>query len=251
MPLSLAAILGLLLGSFYSVCASRYGTRATILRPARSQCPQCGHQLGIRENIPLLSYMIQRGRCRHCATRIPIFYPVIELCSATWATLTALHTADPIQWGVLMIVGGICIVAAAIDLRTFLLPDILTGTGAVVVLVASWMGWLPVPFTDALVGGAIGAAVLWGLAALFKKARNIDGLGLGDVKFMGMLGALTGWQHLSFLFLLASTSALLFALVTLRGQKNMRTIPIPFGPFLAFGAAITVLYGEQMQALLY
>ena len=251
MFLPFAALAGLILGSFYSVCASRYGTGTTIFQPARSHCPHCNHQLTARENIPLLSYALQKGRCAHCNTKIPLFYPLIELTSMTWAVLAAQQAASIEEWLVLMLLGGICIVASAIDLHTFLLPDYLTYSGAAIALGASFFGLLPIEFTDALLGASIGALLLWGVAAIFKIVRNIDGLGFGDVKFMVMLGALVGWQGLSWLLLCASGTALIFALFHLRGQKDMTTIPIPFGPFLALGAAITFLYGTNLQTFFY
>lgn len=250
MYLPFAALLGLILGSFYSVCASRYGTENTIFKPSRSRCPHCKHQLTIRENIPLISFILQKGRCRHCKTRIPLFYPLIELTSMCWAVLAAMHTSSPAEWITLMVIGGICIVASAIDLRTFLLPDVLTYSGAVLVLLASYAGFLQVTFVDALLGAVIGAFALWAIAALYKLIRKIDGMGLGDVKFMFMLGALVGWQQLSILILVASSCALVFCIVSLRGKSNLATTYIPFGPFLASGALITYLFGEQIIAFL-
>lgn len=251
MPFALAALTGLILGSFYSVCASRYNTGATIFHPARSRCPQCHQQLSIRENLPLVSYVIQQGRCAHCRTQIPVFYPFIELTSMVWALLAAQKPTGIEEWAVLMVIGGICIVASAIDFRTFLLPNALTYSGAVIVLAASFFGLLPVSFIDSLLGASIGALTLWLVAALFKLIRNMDGLGFGDVKFMLMLGGLVGWQGVSCLILCSSSTALLYAVFHLRGNKDIATTPIPFGPFLALGACITFLYQPYIQKILY
>lgn len=245
-----AALLGLILGSFYSVCASRYGTGKTVLRPARSQCPQCGHQLSFIENIPLISFILQKGRCAHCGARIPYFYPLIELFSMLWAVLATLHASTPTEWGLLIIIGGICIVASAIDLRTYLLPDILTYSGAVIVLAASYAGILHVDFMQSLLGAFIGAFALWAISAIYKLVRKIQGMGLGDVKFMLMLGALTGVDHLSIFVLIASLCALLFSIISLRGKADISTTYIPFGPFLASGALLTYLYGNQIAAII-
>ncbi|SIN99090.1 prepilin peptidase [Halodesulfovibrio marinisediminis] len=243
-----AALLGLILGSFYSVCASRYGTGKTIIKPARSECPQCGHQLSVLENIPLVSFIIQKGRCKHCGVRIPFFYPLIEIFSMAWAVLAALHASSPAEWGALMIIGGICLVASAIDLQTFLLPDVLTYPGAVVILAASYAGVLHIDFIQSLLGAFIGAFALWAVAALYKLIRKIDGMGFGDVKFMLMLGALTGLDHLSIFVLIASLCALLFSIISLRKKVGISTTYIPFGPFLASGALLTYLYGNQIAA---
>lgn len=251
MSVFLTAIIGLILGSFYSVCASRYGTATTIFSPARSHCPQCDHQLAIYENIPIISYLIQRGQCKHCKARIPIFYPLIELTSMTWALLAAQQATSIYEWLILMIIGGICIVASAIDFRTFLLPNILTYSGAIIVLGASFFQLLPINVIDSLLGAVFGALLLWLAAVLFKLARNIEGLGFGDVKFMVMLGGLIGWKGLSWLILCASGTALFFAIFYLHGKKDATQTPIPFGPFLALGTCITFLYQAKLEHLFY
>ncbi|MEZ0577000.1 prepilin peptidase [Halodesulfovibrio aestuarii] len=251
MYLLFAGIFGLILGSFYSVCASRYGTGKTVASPARSYCPHCNHQLTVLENIPLLSFLIQKGHCIHCRTRIPLFYPLIELVSMLWAILAAWNATTPLEWIALMIIGGICIVASAIDLRTFLLPDVLTYSGAIIVLGASYAGILQIDFIQSLLGAIIGAFALWAVAAVYKLIRKIDGMGLGDVKFMLMLGALTGVEHLTIFILAASVCALIFSIIAMWGKKNISTAYVPFGPFLAFGALITYLYGDQIIFFLH
>lgn len=250
MYLTFAALFGLVLGSFYSVCVSRYGTDTTIFKPSRSFCPQCGHQLTILENIPLISFLIQKGRCTFCMTRIPIFYPLIELTSMFWAVLAATHATTYAEWVVLLAIGGICIIASAIDLRSFLLPDTLTYSGAAIVLVASYAGILHIDFMESLLGASIGAFALWAISALYKLIRKIDGMGLGDVKFMLMLGALTGINHLSIFIFMSSILALVFCIISTRGKAAISKIYIPFGPFLASGALITYLYGDQIASFL-
>lgn len=250
MTAAFVAIIGLCLGSFYSVCAGRYGTAQTIFSPARSHCPQCHHQLSVYENIPLVSYLLQRGRCRHCNVSIPPLYPLLEVVSMFWALMAAQSASTFFEWVVLMLIGGICIIASAIDLRTFLLPNVLTYSGAVIVLGASFSGLLSISFADSLAGAIVGPSILWAVAALFKLARNMEGLGIGDVKFMVMLGGLVGWQGLSWLILVASASALIFALFYLKGKDNMTRTPIPFGPFLALGACVTYVYLPKLQVLL-
>lgn len=245
-----AAITGLILGSFYSVCVSRYGTEASIFYPVRSQCPNCKVPLAISENIPLVSFLIQKGHCKHCHTKISLFYPSLELISMVWSILAISGASSYAEWLLLLLIGGICIVASAIDLRTFILPDVLTYSGAIIVLAASYTGILHVDFRQALLGGFIGAFSMWAIAALYKLIRKRDGLGLGDVKFMLMLGAMTGIHQLSTFILIASICALLFTLITTKGSSNISTRYIPFGPFLAVGAGITYLYGEQITFFL-
>lgn len=250
MNILFATFCGLILGSFYSVCAGRYGTENTIFSPARSHCPNCDHQLTVFENIPLISFLMQKGHCAHCHASIPLFYPLIELTSMLWAVLAASHATNPFEWSTLMIIGGICIVASAIDLRTFILPDVLTYSGAAIVLGASYAGILHVDFMSSLLGASIGAFALWAISAIYKLIRKIDGMGLGDVKFMLMLGALTGLEHLSIFILVASVCALIFSIIAMWGKKGMSTTYIPFGPFLASGALITHLYGDQIASFI-
>lgn len=245
-----AAITGLILGSFYSVCVSRYGTDATIASPARSRCPECKATLGAFENIPLISFLLLKGRCKYCHTKISLLYPSLELLSMSWSILAILNAANYAEWLLLLVIGGICIVASAIDLRTFILPDVLTYSGAIIVLAGSYTGILHVDFRQALLGGSIGAFSMWAIAALYKLLRKRDGLGLGDVKFMLMLGALTGLYQLSTFILIASLCALLFTLITSKGSDSISTRYIPFGPFLAVGAGITYLYGDQIALFL-
>ncbi|WP_290919588.1 A24 family peptidase [Halodesulfovibrio sp.] len=168
----------------------------------------------------------------------------------SWALLSLQRASTLSEWIILMLIGGICIVASAIDLRTFLLPNVFTYSGAVIVLGASYVGLLSTSFADSLSGAIVGPFILWAVAALFKLAKNMDGLGFGDVKFMVMLGGFVGWQGLSWLILIASISALIFALFYLKGKDDITRTPIPFGPFLALGACVTYVYLPKIQALL-
>ena len=162
----------------------------------------------------------RKGVANIAAVAFPLFYPLIELTSMTWAILAATQAYDPVEWAALMVIGGICIVASAIDLRTFLLPDVLTYSGTAVVLFVSYTGLLHTGFVDSLIGGAAGAVSMWTIAAVYKLIRKIDGLGMGNVKFMLMLGALVGWRYLSIFVLVASVCALLFSIITLSGKKR-------------------------------
>lgn len=242
----LAAVLGLCLGSFYSVCAHRYLTGASIVRPG-SHCPACKTPLSPLELIPVVSWLFLRGRCRSCGARIPALYPALELVSGLWACLAALKSGPSALFLFLMIMGGIYIVASMIDLDSFILPNRLTYPAAVLALAGAAL--LPhIDFKGALIGAVAGYVLFWGLARIYLVTKGVDGLGGGDVKLMLSIGALVGWRGLPFAVLMGSLAALILSPIFLRGDAEKNSIPIPFGPFLCFGAMAQALYGPEIQA---
>ncbi len=242
----LAAIVGLCLGSFYSVCAHRYLTGASIVHPG-SHCPSCKTPLSPLELIPVVSWLFLKGRCRSCGARIAALYPALELVSGLWAYLAALKFGPSPLFIFLMIMGGIYITASMIDLDSFILPNRLTYSAAVLALAGA--AFLPhVDLKSAIIGAAAGYALFWGLARIYLASKGVDGLGGGDVKLMISIGALVGWRGLSFAVLIGSLAALVLSPVFLRGGAEKNSIPIPFGPFLCFGAMAQALYGPEIQA---
>lgn len=252
-----ATIIGLVLGSFYNVCIHRFLTGESIVFPG-SKCPKCGHPLSWWENIPLLSFMLLRGRCRSCKRPISWRYPIVEFVSGVWALALAVKCVNTVPvlwpdmvmvWVVYMVCGGIFIIASFIDFDSFILPDILTLPGAVIALGGAWFFLRPVYGTptlvESLIGAAAGALVFLVLQQLYKKIKGTDGLGTGDIKLMLMIGALLGWKGLP----VAVTAGAVVALVAsvfymLRpGSKAMQTM-VPFGPFLSLGAMLYILFGS-------
>lgn len=240
----IALIAGLCLGSFYNVCIHRYLTGDSIIRPG-SHCPGCGHSLSWWENIPLLSYLLLRGRCRACESRISPVYPAVEAISGVLALLLALKFGLGPVWLIYMFFTGLLIIASFIDLKIYILPDIITLPGAGLALAASFI--LPLPWLDAFLGAIIGAGFFLLLQWAYKILKKVEGLGTGDVKLMLMLGALVGWQGLPILVFAAALLGLAASLFYLKtsGTNTMQT-PIPFGPFLALGVIIYILAGETI-----
>lgn len=252
----LAVVLGLLLGSFYNVCIHRWLTGESVVFPG-SKCPHCQKPLRWWENIPLLSFIILRGRCSGCKTPISWRYPVVEALSGLWALALALKfpfAPDTLPIFILyMMLGGMLLVASFIDFASFILPDVLTLPGAAIAFVGTWLFVYPAlgtpsPLESAL-GGLVGAGVFWGLGAIFRKVKGIDGLGFGDVKLMLFLGAMCGLRALPILTLVSALAALVAALYYLRrpNAEGARTL-IPFGPFLSLGGMLTLLYGDYYWA---
>ena len=240
-------LLGLVLGSFYNVCIHRYLSGASIVRPG-SHCPSCSHALSWWENIPLVSYLLLRGRCRECQTRISWRYPLIEAISGLWALLLALKFGPGWAWLVFMLFGGILIIISFIGLDSFILLDIYTLPGGLAAFLCAVL-LLGMDWQTSLIGGVVGAGSFLVLQKGYKMLKGVEGMGTGDIKLMFLLGALLGWQALPLMVFMAAVSGLIISLAYLKGPGNrgMQTA-IPFGPFLSLGAMLYVLIGPEIWA---
>jgi len=241
---ALAGLLGLLLGSFYSVCVSR-GIEGTSIVSPPSHCPQCGHRLRPWELVPIVSYLFLRGRCAACGQRISLLYPLIELTSAVWAVLLAIQFGPTPWFLAYLALGGLFIVASGIDFKIYVLPNFLTYPAAVLGLGIGVCRPEVGPMGAAL-GAAIGFGVFWLLAAGYRTAKGVDGLGGGDVKLMLAIGGVVGPLGLPYAVLIGSMAALLASPFYILGKGRGRQMPIPFGPFLCFGAMVDILYGQAL-----
>jgi leader peptidase (prepilin peptidase) / N-methyltransferase len=213
-----------------------------------SHCPACKHKLSALDNIPLVSWLALRGRCRYCGTKISWQYPLVELLTALASAAIAwkLGFGWPLAAG--LVFTWILIAAAGIDARTQLLPDQLT-------LPLLWLGLVlslvPVFVTpsSAIVGAAIGYLSLWSVYWLFKLATGKEGMGYGDFKLLGALGAWMGPMSLLPIVLLSSLIGALVGgtMLAIRGQD--RSTPIPFGPFIAAAGWVWFLAGDRLGAM--
>ncbi|MGI4982377.1 MAG: prepilin peptidase [Janthinobacterium lividum] len=211
----------------------------------RSACPSCGHVLRPHENIPLVSYLIARGRCRACGHAIGILYPVVEGLTLALALAVLWHFGA--GWtGVAAF--GLCatlVALAFIDARTHLLPDVLT-------LPLLWAGLLLnvgdlfVPLADAVIGAAAGYLFLWLIYWGFRLLRGKEGMGYGDFKLLAALGAWLGWQALPQIILLSALTGSLFGLAALFGGRLRPDQPLPFGPYLALAGGIALFFGDPL-----
>lgn len=267
--LALAALLGLLVGSFLNVvihrlprmlerewqaqCEALAGrepaqTPAYNLLTPGSACPHCGHKIRWYENIPLLSFAWLRGRCSACGQPIGWRYPIVEAVSALAALLAVWHFGATPQAAAAVVLLWALIALTVIDLDTHLLPDRITQPLVWAGLLVNWQG-LFVPLEDALIGAVAGYLALWLVYHAFKLATGKEGMGYGDFKLLAALGAWLGWQMLPLVILAASlTGAIVgIALIALAGHDRAR--PIPFGPWLALGGVIALLWGEGLLRL--
>jgi leader peptidase (prepilin peptidase)/N-methyltransferase len=216
-----------------------------LLRPG-SRCPQCGHAIRAVDNIPVLSYLLLRGRCRDCGTRIPASYPAVELLSGALSVAVAWHFGFGLPALAALLMTWSLVALAGIDVRTQLLPDAIT-------LPLLWAGLalalVPV-FADlrsAVLGAMAGYLLLWTVYWLFRLLTRREGMGYGDFKLLAALGGWLGWQALPAILLLSSLVGALtgLGLMLLRGRS--RETPIPFGPFLAAAGWLALIWGEQLN----
>ena len=246
------ALVGLTLGSFLNVCIHRLPLGESVVTP-RSRCPACGAPVRAWQNVPLLSWIALRGRCASCRSPISWRYPAIEALTAValvalWRMLgptAALAVAAPFALAM--------IVLFFTDWDHHLLPDAVTLSGFVLGVASAWWNpFLGEPGWPRLVasvqGAALGAGILWGLGALYERLRKVEGMGLGDVKLMAFVGAVTGTAGVAVTLFFSSIVGAIFglALIALRG-KSMKT-EIPFGCFLTTAAAVALLWGRSMLA---
>jgi len=267
----LVAVVGLLVGSFLNVVILRLPRalmhewrdqcRALLeleaepdARPAppgpvrgRSRCPDCGHAIAGYDNIPVLSWLLLRGRCRHCGKPISMRYPSVELFTAIVSVIVIWVLGPSAQGLAGLLLSWTLIAAAGIDLDHKLLPDQLT-------LPLLWAGLLLNlfgVFTDldsAVIGAVAGYLSLWLVFHLFRLATGKEGMGYGDFKLLAAIGAWFGWQVLPGVILLASGVGAIVGIGLILARRQGREVPIAFGPFLAAAGWLALVLGERIQA---
>ncbi len=188
------------------------------------------------------------GKCSNCRQLISPMYPVIELTSIMWAVQLMLTFGPSAQWLVFMFFGGLMIVASFIDLKTFILPDIITIPGSIAAIPCAAL-FTPLGWEGALLGAGIGGGLFWSIRLIYRGIKGVEGLGLGDVKIMFMIGALAGPQNLPLVITIAAFTGLAAGLALMAIDKDQELgSMIPFGPFLALGSMLTTLYAEPFWA---
>ncbi|MGI9303457.1 MAG: prepilin peptidase [Gammaproteobacteria bacterium] len=265
---AVVAVLGLMIGSFLNVVIHRLPIMlqrewerecAEVLHEEshneddkpfnlitpRSRCPHCEHAITAWENIPLLSYLLQRGKCTACGAAISARYPLVELLTAVLSVAVAVHFGYRWETGAALLLTWALIALSVIDLETTLLPDI-------IVLPFLWLGLLinlNGAFTDihsAVIGAIAGYLSLWVVYHLFRLLTGKEGMGYGDFKLLGMLGAWMGWHALPLVILLSSVVGAAVGIALIVVKRRGKDVPIPFGPYLAAAGMITLLWGNQL-----
>ncbi len=244
----IAAAAGLELGGLATIFIQRWIDEKPLFRPWRSVCPACDTELGWRDTVPLLSYLLLKGRCRHCDVRIGPQYLLVEFSCLVWSLALIHHVGLSLEWGVYLVLGTMLITGSFIDFETMLLPNRITLGGAAVAVAASFV--TPYPgWQSALYGAVAGGGSFWLLQRAYRLLRGAEGLGSGDVKLMLMVGAIVGLKGLPLTILLASTASVLgVGYYVFGGTAQGGKARIPFGPFLSLGCLLHILYGKVILA---
>jgi leader peptidase (prepilin peptidase) / N-methyltransferase len=220
------------------------GPRYNLVVP-RSHCPQCNTPLRVSDNIPLLSWVVLRGKCAHCGARISSRYPVVEALTALLSALVAWRFGLTQATLLALVLTWALIALTFIDADTTLLPDDITLPLLWLGLGANLIGTF-VPLKDAVIGAIAGYLVLWAVYWLFKLATGKEGMGYGDFKLLAALGAWMGWKALLPIVLLSSLVGAVVGIVLIVLARRGREIPIPFGPYLAAAGFIMLLAGDPI-----
>jgi leader peptidase (prepilin peptidase)/N-methyltransferase len=261
-----AGLLGLLVGSFLNVVVHRLpimGQRELEnyiaheagkelphqdkfnLTVPRSRCPHCGHQIGALENIPVISWLVLRGKCKACKAPISARYPIVELVTGLLSALLVWQFGSGLMGLATLPFAWLLIAMTLIDYDTKTLPDDLT-------FPLLWLGLLVnlngtfVPLHDAVIGAMAGYLALWSVYWLFKLVTGKEGMGYGDFKLLAALGAWLGWAMLPTIIILSSVVGAVVGISLILFARRARDNPIPFGPYLAAAGMIALLYGSPL-----
>lgn len=242
----IAFIFGLILGSFYNVCIYRLPLEKSVVK-ARSQCPHCEKLIPWYCNIPVFSFLFLKGKCLKCKGKISIQYPLVELISGIlffWLMkkygLTSQFFAYTIYLSSLLII-------TIIDLHHQIIPNEISLPGIIVgFLMCLWTG--DITWWESILGVLCGGGLFFLIAFLYEKIAKREGLGGGDVKLLAMIGAWQGWQSIMMVVVISSAVGSVIGLTLMFFQKKDLKYAIPFGPFLALGALIYLIWGAEFNA---
>ena len=258
-------VIGLAIGSFLNVCISRIPLDESVVHP-RSRCPECRKPISNRDNIPILSYVLLGGRCRHCRKKISIRYPIIEGLTGAISALLYLKFDMGLAWVVYLLFCAALIALALIDADHRILPDLITLNGLWIGLVISLFLWLPgswiarglqglgwttpspvvVSLVSSVAGAIVGGGLLWAVREAYFRFRGVEGMGFGDVKMMAMVGAFIGVPLTLFTIMVGSILGSVIGILMMQLAGKDKGYELPFGTFLSFGAILAVLYGSEL-----
>jgi len=237
-------ILGLIVGSFSNVCIYRIPKNESIIYPA-SHCPKCNNPIKPVDNVPILSYILLKGRCRNCKNKISIQYPLVELLTGLIYLIIYLIYGLNIQTLIYIILSSALIIIAFIDLNEEIVPDVISLPGIVIGFIVSF--FVPyISFINSGLGVIVGGGIILiiGLAGsvIFKK----EAMGGGDVKLAAMIGAFLGWRYITISLFLGFFLGALAGILLIMMKIKSREDTVPFGPFIVMGSLITLLWGEKI-----
>lgn len=239
-----AFLLGAVVGSFLNVCICRLPEEKSIVTPP-SACPRCGTGIRWYDNIPIISFLILRGRCRNCGEPISWRYPLVEALNGVLTLLLFIKSGPTLSFLALFLFTSSMVVITFIDLDHQIIPDSISLPGIVIGFIFSfflpWNSWLN-SLLGILLGGGSLLLVAWG----YEKLTGKEGMGGGDIKLLAMMGAFFGWRSVLFIIFAASLVGSVIGVTAMVIKKSDGKLAIPFGPFLAFGAMLYIFFGRQL-----
>ena len=247
-------ILGSLWGSFSNVCIYRLPNSGNVAK-GRSFCPNCKNTIKWFDNIPFFSYLFLKGKCRQCSKTISFQYLVVELLSAISFVIIFHLYGISITTLLLLILSIFFIIIFFIDLKHFIIPNVLTLPLMVIGFLKSFdpnLNQTIFPnYINSLIGGLFGYLIIWSIIFLYKNIRKKEGMGLGDAKLMAVIGFWFGWISIPFTIFISSTVALIIIIPSLINQSKKMSSEIPFGPYIIIGCILYVTFANQIKYLLF
>ena len=237
-------IYGLCIGSFSNVCIHRLPLSKSIKSPP-SSCPHCSHLIRFYDNIPLISYVLLKGKCRNCKKHISFRYPFVELLGGVFALLIYLKYGLTFEAFLYYIFVIALIIITFVDIDHQIIPDVISLPGIPIGFLASFA--LPsINFMDSLIGILVGGGSLFIVLWVYHFVTGAEGMGGGDVKLLAMIGAIIGWKGVIFTIFISSVTGTIIGIVIMLRTKKGLKLAVPFGPFLSIGAVLYVFYGPEL-----
>lgn len=238
-------LFGIMFGSFLNVVIYRLPLEKSIVKPP-SSCPRCGSRIKYYDNIPILSYLLLRGKCRQCEAKISSRYPAVEFLAGALSVFAIYHFGLNLKGIETLILSLAFIAIFFIDLDYTIIPDLITLPGIVIGFAVSFAPGAFINWDQSLIGLLVGGGSFYLVGMIGQFAFKKEALGLGDVKFAAMLGAFVGWQNLLLTLVLASFFGSVIGIIVMLVQGKGRKSYIPFGPFLVVGAWISIYFGDSI-----
>ena len=250
----LAIILGGIWGSFANVCIYRIPINQSVV-VKRSYCPSCKGQIKWFDNIPLLSFALLGGKCRACKVKINKMYFTVELISILSFLVIYYFFGLTITSLMLAILSIFFIIIFFIDLKHYIIPNILTFPLMIIGFIKSFDPNINTSifpnYINSLIGGIFGYLIIWSMIYFYKKIKNKEGMGLGDAKLLAVIGFWFGWISIPFVIFISSVVALVFVAPSLINKSKKMSSQIPFGPFIIIGCILYVSFGDQIKQYLF
>jgi len=238
-------IFGICIGSFMNVCIYRLPASKSIINPARSICPTCGNTIRFYDNIPVLSYLWLKGKCRHCNSPIAVRYLLVELTGGFFALCIYFKFGITIEAFLYYALISSLLVITFIDIDHQIIPDVITLPGIPIFFFASF-AFAAITYKDSLLGILAGGGSLLLIAVTYNLLTKKEGMGGGDIKLLAMIGAALGWKGVLFTIFIGSAIGTLVGIILMLRTRRGLKLAIPFGPFLSMGAIIYIFFGSSI-----